>query len=86
VKVSVSSRGTETAADSTGLPTGVPQLSLRIVMATYDDAVADFLAQKRIAVAGVSRSPGAAANFVFRNLPSARAGVAGATCARTSAA
>jgi predicted CoA-binding protein len=37
-------------------------------MATYDDAVADFLAQKRIAVAGVSRSPGAAANFVFRKL------------------
>jgi predicted CoA-binding protein len=40
-------------------------------MATYDDAVADFLAQKRIAVAGVSRSPSAAANFVFRKLRTA---------------
>jgi predicted CoA-binding protein len=40
-------------------------------MATYDDAVADFLAQKRIAVAGVSRRPGAAANFVFRKLRAA---------------
>jgi predicted CoA-binding protein len=40
-------------------------------MMTYDAAVADFLAQHRIAVAGVSRSPGAAANFVFRKLRAA---------------
>ena len=40
-------------------------------MVTYDAAVADFLAQKRIAVAGVSRSPDAAANFVFRKLRAA---------------
>lgn len=40
-------------------------------MVTYDTAVADFLAQKCIAVAGVSRSPGAAANFVFRKLRTA---------------
>jgi predicted CoA-binding protein len=40
-------------------------------MLSFDEAVADFLAQKRIAVAGVSRSGGAAANFVFRKLRAA---------------
>ena len=37
-------------------------------MATLKDAVADFLAQKRIAVAGVSRSSNKAANMVYRTL------------------
>lgn len=37
-------------------------------MATLKEAVADFLAQKRIAVAGVSRSSGKAANMVYRTL------------------
>ncbi len=39
-----------------------------MVMATLKEAVAGFLAQKRIAVAGVSRSSGAAANLVYRTL------------------
>jgi uncharacterized protein len=34
----------------------------------FTDAVQDFLAQKRVAVVGVSRDPGSAANFVFRKL------------------
>ncbi len=37
-------------------------------MPTLKDAVADFLAQKRIAVAGVSRSSSQAANMVYRTL------------------
>lgn len=37
-------------------------------MTTLNEAVADFLAQKRIAVAGVSRSSGEAANLVYRTL------------------
>jgi hypothetical protein len=37
-------------------------------MATLKEAVDDFLAQKRIAVAGVSRSTGEAANLVYRTL------------------
>ncbi len=37
-------------------------------MATLKEAVADFLAQKRIAVAGVSRSSNKAANMVYRTL------------------
>lgn len=36
-----------------------------------DEAVTDFLAQKRIAVAGVSRGGASAANFVFRKLRAA---------------
>jgi predicted CoA-binding protein len=39
-----------------------------LLMSTLDEAVKDFLAQKRIAVAGVSRSGQSAANFVFRKL------------------
>ncbi len=37
-------------------------------MATMKEAVNDFLAQKRIAVAGVSRSPNEAANAIYRKL------------------
>lgn len=37
-------------------------------MATLKQAVDDFLAQKRIAVVGVSRSPREAANLVYRTL------------------
>lgn len=37
-------------------------------MATPKEAVADFLAQKRVAVAGVSRRSGQAANMVYRTL------------------
>lgn len=37
-------------------------------MATLKEAVDDFLAQKRIAVAGVSREPNQAANLVYRTL------------------
>ncbi len=37
-------------------------------MPTVKEAVEDFLAQKRIAVAGVSRSPNQAANLVYRAL------------------
>ncbi len=37
-------------------------------MPTLKDAVADFLAQKRIAVAGVSRRSNQAANMVYRTL------------------
>lgn len=37
-------------------------------MAALKDAVEDFLAQERIAVAGVSRSSGQAANVVYRRL------------------
>ena len=37
-------------------------------MATLKEAVADFLAQKRIAVAGVSRNSNKAANMVYRTL------------------
>jgi predicted CoA-binding protein len=37
-------------------------------MPTLKEAAADFLAQKRIAVAGVSRDPKQAANLVFRTL------------------
>src|SRR5574341_2684664 len=37
-------------------------------MATLKEAVADFLAQKRIAVVGVSRSSNEAANLVYRSL------------------
>jgi predicted CoA-binding protein len=37
-------------------------------MPTLKEAVADFLAQKRIAVVGVSRSPDQAANTVYRGL------------------
>ena len=35
---------------------------------TFSDAVQDFLAQKRVAVVGVSRDAGSPANFVFRKL------------------
>jgi predicted CoA-binding protein len=35
-------------------------------MSSLDEAVQDFLAQRRIAVAGVSRSSDAAANFIYR--------------------
>jgi hypothetical protein len=35
---------------------------------TFSDAVKDFLAQKRVAVVGVSRDPASVANFVFRKL------------------
>jgi predicted CoA-binding protein len=37
-------------------------------MTTFDEVVKDFLAQKRIAVAGVSRHSGQAANFIFKKL------------------
>jgi predicted CoA-binding protein len=37
-------------------------------MTTYREAVDDFLAQRRIAVAGVSRSKNQAANAIFRKL------------------
>ncbi len=37
-------------------------------MATMKEAVSDFLAQKRIAVAGVSRDPNQPANLIFRTL------------------
>ncbi len=37
-------------------------------MPTMKEAVNDFLAQKRIAVAGVSRSPNEAANAIYRKL------------------
>jgi predicted CoA-binding protein len=37
-------------------------------MTTLKDAAADFLAQKRIAVAGVSRSSNEAANLIYRTL------------------
>ena len=37
-------------------------------MATLKQAAEEFLAQKRIAVAGVSRDPGQAANAVYRKL------------------
>lgn len=40
-------------------------------MISLETAAADFLAQKRIAVAGVSRGGGSAANFVFRKLRAA---------------
>ena len=40
-------------------------------MPSLDAAVADFLAQPRIAVAGVSRQRASAANFVFRKLRAA---------------
>jgi uncharacterized protein len=38
---------------------------------TFADAVQDFLAQKRVAVVGVSRDPRSPANFVFRRLQQA---------------
>jgi predicted CoA-binding protein len=37
-------------------------------MATLKELAADFLAQRRIAVAGVSRDPRQTANFIFRKL------------------
>ena len=37
-------------------------------MTAFKEAVDDFLAQKRIAVAGVSRSGSAAANVIYRKL------------------
>lgn len=37
-------------------------------MATLGEAVDDFLAQRRIAVAGVSRTSGQAANLIYRRL------------------
>jgi predicted CoA-binding protein len=37
-------------------------------MATLDEAVKEFLAQKRLAVVGVSRSSKEAANFIYRKL------------------
>jgi predicted CoA-binding protein len=39
-----------------------------MIMSSLDQAVKDFLAQKRIAVAGVSRSEGEAANAIYRKL------------------
>ncbi len=41
-------------------------------MATLKQAVDDFLAQKRIAVAGVSRSPDQSANLIYRTLRKAK--------------
>lgn len=40
-------------------------------MTTYAEAVDDFLARKRVAVVGVSRSQDQAANFVFRKMRAA---------------
>jgi uncharacterized protein len=40
-------------------------------MKTLSDAVSDFLAQKRIAIVGVSRTAQQSANFVFRKLRAA---------------
>ncbi len=40
-------------------------------MPILSDSVSDFLAQKRIAVAGVSRTSGQAANLIYRKLRSA---------------
>jgi predicted CoA-binding protein len=40
-------------------------------MATLEEAVSDFLGQKRIAVAGVSRDPNQSANAIFRMLSKA---------------
>jgi predicted CoA-binding protein len=40
-------------------------------MMTMAEAAKDFLAQKRIAVVGVSRQPNQAANFIFRRLQGA---------------
>lgn len=41
-------------------------------MATLKEAVDDFLAQKRIAVAGVSRSPNQPANLIYRTMRKAQ--------------
>ena len=40
-------------------------------MSTLNEAVEDFLAHKRIAVAGVSRSGSEAYNLIYRKLPDA---------------
>lgn len=46
-------------------------MSRSAVVTPFAEAVEDFLAQKRIAVVGVSRSPDQPANFVFRKLRAA---------------
>lgn len=40
-------------------------------MKSYEEAIADFLAQKRIAVVGVSRNKDETANFIYRTLRTA---------------